>query len=339
MLSAATSGRQPPLGRYGLFRTGDPAEAQHLVGQSFCQHTLRCMGSHRRLDAAQHRADGRALSISYLRYGAPVSIEPGRLERFYLVQFPLAGSAEVETGRRRLALDAGHGAVLNPEFEGVLRWDADCEMLILRIDRAALTQAAEALVGHSLPGAVVFDATVDRGRPAVAGWIGLLRACVAAAESGPASWSAANSGQSRIEEQLLMRLLACQPSVVSHFLSRTAGQASTTGQIRRARGFIHENLAEPLTLAQIARAAGCGIRSLQVAFRQAFGCSPMQYLHRERLNMAHYLLQTAQDGCIVSQIAYDAGFSHPGRFSTAYRSAFGQSPSRTLETGRSTRSR
>lgn len=334
MPAAALNEMALPLARHRLFRTDDPAEARHRVARSFCAHDLRLTGKATEFDAIQNRVCGHGLSLSYLRYGAGVAVRPGRLAGFHLVQIPISGGAEVRAGRRRIALDANRGAVLNPEFEGDLNWHAGCGMLILRIDGGMLADVAAALIGREPARPVAFDAAIDRQHPALARWFHLLSAWVAEADSEAALPCGGTHRQRAIEEQLVARFLLCQPSAISHYLTATERSTPVSGQLRRARSYIHEGLAEPLTLARIARAAGCGVRSLQTGFRDAFGCSPMQYLHRERLKLAHHLLQTAPEGETVLQIADAAGFAHPGRFAIAYRQTFGHSPGATLKASR-----
>lgn len=326
--SYRTSGE--PLSAYRLFQTRDVDEARSVVARSFCSHRLDCTRAAARFESVHNRAVGLGLSLNYLRYGAEVEIEPGELGRFYLIQFPLRGNARVVNGRHEIACDERRAAVLNPSLWSKLTWYAGCEKLIVQIDRDVLHRLAEALIGHRLDRPIVFWPEIDRDGAAVVKWMALLNACVAAAERGPIAWGSGNHHQAVIEEGLIARFLLCQPSVISHFFASGPRPAANTRQLRRAQSFIHDNLAEPITVAQIAQAAGCGIRSLQLAFHDRFKCSPMQYLHRERLNLAHCLLQTAPKDSLVSQIAYDVGFSHPGRFSIAYRQAYGCSPRETL---------
>ncbi len=58
----------------------------------------------------------------------------------------------------------------------------------------------------------------------------------------------------------------------------------------RARDLIHEQCAEPLTVAQLARAAGVSPYHFLRLFREAFGETPHRYLTRVRLDRARKLL-------------------------------------------------
>lgn len=101
--------------------------------------------------------------------------------------------------------------------------------------------------------------------------------------------------------------------------------------IRRATAYIDEHAAEPLTLADIARAAGLHPRTLEAGFAR-LDTTPMTYLRRVRLQHAHEELVASDPstGATVGAIAARWGFGHPGRFSALYRRTFGRPPSDVL---------
>lgn len=102
--------------------------------------------------------------------------------------------------------------------------------------------------------------------------------------------------------------------------------------LRRAVAFIHRHVGEHIGVTEIARAAAVSPRGLQRAFRHHRDISPLDYLRNARMAGARHDLQAAdpRDGDTVGSIALRWGFRHPGRFSTAYRREFDESPSRTL---------
>ncbi|MCK0175485.1 MULTISPECIES: helix-turn-helix transcriptional regulator [Mycobacteriaceae] len=109
-----------------------------------------------------------------------------------------------------------------------------------------------------------------------------------------------------------------------------AGAARPPG-LRRSVEFIHDNADGDIGLTEIAAAANLTPRAVQYMFRRHLGVTPMEYLRRVRLDYAHRDLQAANPAVdTVNSIAGRWGFAHAGRFSVAYRRAYGTPPSATL---------
>jgi AraC-like DNA-binding protein/Flp pilus assembly protein TadD len=93
--------------------------------------------------------------------------------------------------------------------------------------------------------------------------------------------------------------------------------------------FIREKSDEPLTLAQIAEAAGLSSRTLQKHFQRFLRVSPISLLHQVRLERAHDDLLRSAGSTRVTTVATSRGFGHLGRFSVAYRKIYQERPSVT----------
>ncbi len=101
-------------------------------------------------------------------------------------------------------------------------------------------------------------------------------------------------------------------------------RAKLDPRVRRALDYIGRGLAEPLTLAVLARVAGLSAPQLTRLFRNHLGLSPMQFVERQRLQRACQLLAlTAQP---IGAIAHQVGYEDPFYFSTRFRRATGLSP-------------
>jgi AraC-like DNA-binding protein len=108
----------------------------------------------------------------------------------------------------------------------------------------------------------------------------------------------------------------------------------TPAAVRRAAAFIEAHVGQPVTLDQIAAAAGVTGRALQYGFRRHFGTTPTGYLRRIRLERAHAELGDADpaSGATVGGTARRWGWASPSQFTAAYQQRFGVLPSRTLRT-------
>jgi AraC-like DNA-binding protein len=99
-------------------------------------------------------------------------------------------------------------------------------------------------------------------------------------------------------------------------------------QVQLIEEFMWQHLDEPLTLAMLAHAASCNVRSLVYAFKRSFGLGPLTYFKLQRLNAVRNRLAAGLPTSILDAAA-DYGFWHMGHFSADYRTLFGVSPSQT----------
>jgi transcriptional regulator GlxA family with amidase domain len=113
--------------------------------------------------------------------------------------------------------------------------------------------------------------------------------------------------------------------------NRTPRDPATPATIRRAITFIDEHASEPITLTDIATAAGVVPRTLQYAFRRHRDTTPLAYLRQVRLAMAHDELLAVEsgDGATVAAVASRWGYINVDAFAAAYRRVYGQPPSET----------
>jgi AraC-like DNA-binding protein len=133
------------------------------------------------------------------------------------------------------------------------------------------------------------------------------------------------------EELLLKRLAAFDP-IADEGLPRTrAAVVARRNAVERARSYMEENLAQPQRLSEVCRYARMEARSLEYAFMEVLGVSPMSYLKVLRLHHAHRRLSSRVDrNESVSRTALDCGCWHLSQFSVDYKRFFGESPSVTM---------
>ncbi len=102
--------------------------------------------------------------------------------------------------------------------------------------------------------------------------------------------------------------------------------------VHEAVDFIMANLAESLSVDDIAAAAGVSKRTLHAAFQVNLGLGVMTFVIQRRLKQVNkQLLDAEVDSTTVNDVAMTNGFQHLGRFSSAYRKRFGEYPSETLQ--------
>jgi AraC-like DNA-binding protein len=92
----------------------------------------------------------------------------------------------------------------------------------------------------------------------------------------------------------------------------------------RAKDLADARYFEPLTVDDLARAAGLSRFHFSREFRRAFGESPHAYLLTRRLERAAALLRTTDHS--VAEVCFAVGMRSVGSFTTSFRRMFGVSP-------------
>jgi AraC-like DNA-binding protein len=140
---------------------------------------------------------------------------------------------------------------------------------------------------------------------------------------------------------------AAAPSKVhgaSRVLSALAGTLSGSAsnrcvpvaiqRLKQVEEWVDAHIGEAITLGQLCKVAQASERSLQFAFQARRGMSPMRFVCERRLGAAQRRLFRSAPDENVTAVATSLGFTHLGRFASAYFAAFGESPSLTLMRGR-----
>ena len=320
------------LKAFNRVSTGDVDAAADAVGRIFCPHELKPVRASALDFYALHNCaafDG--FSINYVAYGGSVSIDPGCLDRFFLLQIPLRGTARTATAACEVeSSPGGLATLLSPTIPTRMNWDGDCAQLILLVDRRLVEQRAAALSGKPV-GTVEFAPAID-----------LRQACgrelhtraahlVDLSEHLGPGRRLAPIAAAELRETLLGALLHGQHHNRSEAMQVFGGRVETLPRtLRRARDCLHAHAAEPLDLAQLAEVTGIGIRALQIGFRRHFGTSISQMLLDIRLAHLNIRLGSARPGQHVTDVAFELGFTHLSRMAGAYCRKFGETPSATL---------
>lgn len=317
-----------PLTGHPLFASDDLDEAREKVARVFCPHRLDVVGRGD-MRARHNRVIGENLSLNYLEYGAKTLIAPGELESFYLIQIPLAGNAAISCGSDRYYSGTDAAAVLNPHRQVSMIWEAGTRQVLVQIGRAALTEHLERLLDIHANRPLTFEGSLDLSRGPGRALRSLVLHLVSDIDAGDSGFGAPGLMNRQIEHTLMTGLIEAHANNYSHFLGRRPGGA-VPRHLRLAESFIIANLDLPLTIDDIANAAGTTPRTLQLAFRQFRGTTPLAFWRDRRLLRAHESLISGQPGTSVTDIAIQWGFTHLGRFSELYKSRFGRLPSETL---------
>ncbi len=303
----------------------DSEEASSYLGARYSANHLQLIGKPADFAMELRTLPIGDLELASLRFGAEVHLRQEPSQRTLLISTQTQGWARIQTGAT--CRDGGTGLiVIDPMDDRVCkRFSADSRRIHVRVPFDALERKCAELLGHRLQRPLLFAPFV--GGSAQQHWLNLLQVLLGHLES-PISIGAAAMHRA-LEEMVLLTLLTEQPH--NH---REALLASTMSlaprHVRRAEEYMREHATSPLTLSDIANAVGVSVRTLSDGFQRSRQQSPMQFLRDIRLNGVHAELRQAAPDTSVAAVAERWGFNHPGRFSSAYRTRFGQLPSQTL---------
>ena len=137
--------------------------------------------------------------------------------------------------------------------------------------------------------------------------------------------------QNTAQSDLLEILLAALGSVghgTSVAEDRTRQAHSRVVRIAEDHALSH--IGEHLHVTDLCAAAGVSERTLQYAFREVMGMTPVVYLTRLRLHRVRHRVRATHASTTVTAETLNWGFWHFGDFSRAYKECFGELPSDTL---------
>ena len=121
-----------------------------------------------------------------------------------------------------------------------------------------------------------------------------------------------------------------QAGHAEHAAQRQTGKLAHWALVQRCMAWVQRNWDSPPSVMQMGTALRVSRRTLQNAFAQVLGMSPLAYVKAVRLQHAR---QALKNGNSVTDAATSCGFWHFGHFSHDYQQMFGELPSQTLRGG------
>jgi AraC-like DNA-binding protein len=267
------------------------------------------------------------LSSNLVRYGVDGRIDADPVSSFVTIC--------THEGWGSFGRPGGNDRVLAPG--GIWRADTDAGLSAgfgqrstfsaLAIPLSAVDDAASA----AGPSAVRFLDNMAVNDAAEQYWCGLMRLAHRALME-PDSSMRSPVARAHLISLLASAALMTFPNTVMTAAHLVGPGAVGPATVRRAAAYLEVHASEPVTMADVASAAGIGVRALQHGFARHHGTTPMAYLRVVRLERAHRELSAADPatGVTVQAIATRCGLPHTGRFGAAYRATYGTSPGATL---------
>lgn len=304
-------------------------EAIHAVGQLYCAHNVRPKGTVRNVSAELDVMRAGDQPAVYLRYSTPVTVDAGCFPNLLLVMSATSGAANVIQNRRSSSWRAGQTMPLSPGQETILEFDQAFAQTSLRIDVSRLQTMCARWLGYPLDRPIQLALQPLSGSIEKA-WQDAIRLVVSLGSiAGGLPHRAAES----LDDFLLSLILHGHPHNFSDELASPV-QAAMPRLVAAAEQLLRERADSRVTVSEIASDLGISARSLQMGFREVKQTTPSAFLRTVRLEAAHRALKAGTTAVSVTDVALENGFAHIGRFSAAYKAAFGETPVVTLRRSR-----
>ena len=313
-----------------VFRSDSLAEACDFISGIFCPHELKRLGEDMQPHVVVKHLPLVDTSVNYLAHGSRVSIEPEPFKNFYLLQAPISGSAMVKRGNRELLVAEGSATISAPDEAIWMDWSADCQKIILRINRTTLETMYASITGVAPSAPLRFEDVISFKPGAMQSVWRMIRMIYDDLIENEGSIFQNEFAIQHMEQSLLFALLNSgvypQPNSYSNRMTEIAPK-----QVKMVEDYIHANAAEAITVEQLVEASGVSARTLFENFKKFRGVTPMRYVKDVRMQCVREQLLNPKVGDSVTSIAMRWGFSQLGRFAVNYKQEYGESPSETLK--------
>ncbi|GLY03553.1 AraC family transcriptional regulator [Actinoplanes sp. NBRC 101535] len=284
-------------------------------------------------DGADPEVDGDViqlgpLTVGHLTFAGSVTVVAPKADAYHL-NLPTAGRVRAVRDGREVTATPAAAVTFRPGDQVHLRHEAQSAGIDVRIEPWALESELATLLGHPVDGPIDLPPAFDLTAGPAQSWSRLVRLLHEELDH-----ESSLIHQPLIAEQLCSSVLSGLLLSVPHPYHEelvTPGGTGPPRAIRRALTAIGDEPERSFAVSDLAAVAGISVRSLQEGFRRHVGCTPMAYLQQVRLDRSHEALRQGGPARLtVAEVANRWGFAHLGRFASAYRARFGESPSETL---------
>jgi AraC family transcriptional regulator len=232
----------------------------------------------------------------------------------HYISFTLAGRLIIERQLRgpleRCAFRPGMSLIIPAGEENAWRWNRGTDELHLYVSRSWLVETADA-AGLAMPLLLPRFGFEDRMLHSLAS--ALLDERRSGGLGGPLFASS-------VADTVALRLLRDHCSVER----RAPTVAMAPARLRRVRELVDERLGSPLTVEQMAEAAGLSRAHFTRCFRAATGKTPYGYVRERRLARARELLQGSAHS--IAEVAVLTGFHSQSHLGRVFRASAGVTP-------------
>jgi len=319
-----------PLAKFSLFRTSDIDKGHLQIAESVSPHKIGVVSERDLLDINFTGLHINEMPLVGVHYGAEVEVRP-ELSDYYFTQTTLSGSGLVKHGKEQYETNVGNTAVVSPCVPYKMRLSAGCQRLAIGIKPSDLNNYLSKLINDEVSEELVFDLKLSNE----AAWWNTINYITMQINNAPHVLKS-NDIQKVYSDLVISSLLELH----SHnYVAKINAKEDymLCPQIRKAVNYIHDNIKEVVTVADLAEFSKVSLRTLQRNFQKHMDVSPTKFIRDAKLNAIHEELKSTRyvEAGSIKRILLDYNVYDFGRFAQYYRSKFGTTPQQTISSARS----
>lgn len=255
-----------------------------------------------------------------------VGIDGDGMHRLFLT-FSCSGGIMLQTARGGEAISQGTTGLVYRGLPGtLLATTHNSSRVTIQVDEERLIRTMSSLLDEFCSECPLFEPSVNWANPSAAPIARMIQRLIDEVGDPTGLCSVATAFES-YTDALVHLILARLPHSRSERL-HTPCSPAIPRQLRRAEEFMMAHAEQPISIADIASAAGCGARALQLAFRRFRDTTPLAALQDIRLQAIKAVLAKTNDPAVT--VARQFGFSNGTRFRAIYLKWFGELPRQSL---------
>ncbi len=265
-------------------------------------------------------------SLSYEGRSTLGPVDPVDYHAFQVIpsgelRFTIDGQQMTANTTQPLMVSNGQQVQLQPAD------NSHCLSLVVKDE--ALRDVISTWLGHSKIPPIEFQKQLDMKNPAVISFLSYFHTIVEDLDRSAALLQMPAAVAS-LENMLLTYMLCGLENNLGDCLNTTSAEAGNV-QVREIEEYLEANSTKPITMKLLTQVTGHSGRSIYRAFHRYRDCTPMEFLRNVRLRLVRKKILQATPGSMVTNIAYECGFTHLGRFAEEYKRSFGERPSETMQ--------
>jgi AraC-like DNA-binding protein len=266
-------------------------------------------------------------AISYHAFDVAVSLNCAQPSDQFSLKWAMATDRGTESQSDCIRSPELFGSIISPLAQRVVKHSADVGWIAVRLPVRAVQRHLSTLLDDTPVKPLFIEPRIDLTSGTGAGISRLVYYLVD--ELGHPDSPLANPRALAQFQDILISAMLLGHS--HNYMASISGKpaVSSSKMVRSVEEFLLAHASETVSMSDLPRIAGVGLRSIQATFRKQRGYSPTVFLRTARLDAARATL-TYGGPCRVTDVAFGCGFAKLSSFAAAYRARFGELPSATL---------